>query len=385
MRRMTAPTAAEILSGLDAALILAGIRRWVEIETPTDDPLALNRLMDLVAAECAALGGAVERLPGTNGRGDHLRVRFWPGDAPGVLVTSHLDTVWAHGTLAARPFRIEGDRAYGPGALDMKGGAYLGLHAVAEIRRRGWRPNLPVTLLFTSDEEVGSATSRALIEDTARASRYVLVPEPGKLPGGSVVTARKGWGRFDLTVHGRAAHAGAWHEEGRSAVAELARHVLALEALTDYATGLTVNVGVVRGGTRGNVVPAQAYAEIDVRAPDAASATAITERLLGLRPIGPDLRLEVTGGINRPPFERTPAVAGLYGRARALAAELGFELPEVSSGGVSDGNFTAALGVATLDGVGVVGHGPHAIDEHLLVPSLVPRAALMIGLLLRLD
>ncbi|HET6521531.1 MAG TPA: M20/M25/M40 family metallo-hydrolase, partial [Geminicoccaceae bacterium] len=227
---MTTPTAAEILSGLDAAAILAGIRRWVEIETPTDDPAAVNRLMDLVAAECAALGGAVGRFPGSCGRGDHLRVRFWPADAPGVLVASHLDTVWAHGTLATRPFRIEGDRAHGPGVLDMKGGAYLALHAVAEICRRGWRPRLPVTLLFTSDEEVGSATSRALIEDTARAARHVLVPEPGKLPGGSVVTARKGWGRFDLTVHGRAAHAGAWHEEGRSAIAELARHVLALEA-----------------------------------------------------------------------------------------------------------------------------------------------------------
>lgn len=361
--------------------ILAGIRAWVEVETPSDDAAAVNRLMDVVEAALAELGLATERISGRAGYGDHVKARLGPDEPGGILVLAHLDTVWPKGTLEAMPFRVEGDRAYGPGVCDMKGGAYLGVYALRELLRSGRRPRLPVTLLYTSDEEAGSPTSRRLIQEEALRHRYVLVLEPGVAPAGAVKTARKGWGRFHVWVEGRAAHAGADHASGRSAVVELARQILALEAMTDYGRGTTVNVGVVMGGTRPNVVPAHAQAEVDLRVATAEEAERMTAAILGLRPMGEGVRVRVTGGMDRPPFERTEGVARLYSLARELAAAFGYDLPETSTGGVSDGNLTAALGVPTLDGLGVVGAGMHAEDEHLLISHLVPRARLLMALL----
>jgi len=355
--------------------ILDGIRQWVALESPTDNKAAVDRLVDHIQASLQALGATVERIP-VQGYGDHLRAR-WGGDGPGILLLSHIDTVWPVGS---KPSYDEGDRAYGPGIYDMKGGAYLAYHAVKTLAASGRRPPLPLTMLFNSDEEVGSPTSRALIESEALKNKYVLVFEPANLPGGAVKTWRKGWGRFTIKVRGRPAHAGADHAAGRSAIAELARHILALEAMTDYDTGTTVNVGVVRGGTRLNVVPAEAEAEVDLRIASPAEAERVVKAILGLQPTRDGLQLEVAGGVNRGPLTRE-ASAYLYDHARRCAAELGFDLPETGSGGVSDGNLTAAVGVPTLDGLGVVGAGAHAMDEHLVISALEPRAALILRLL----
>lgn len=372
---------------VDAQEILDGIRTWVEIETPSTDGAAVNVLVGKVAGDLAALGATVERVPGRDGYGDHIRARSpWGGNGPGILLVSHLDTVWETGTLARKPFTIEGDKVYGPGIYDMKGGGYLGYYAYRHLVRQAKETRLPITFLFIADEEVGSATSRQLIEETAKAAKYVLVLEPGR-PNGAVVTARKAVARFDLDVTGVAAHAGANHELGRSAVAELARHIVALEAMTDYERGITVNVGVAMGGTVGfaNVVPAHATAEIDFRAPDEATAQDLAARILALKPIGKDVGVTVTGGITRPPFIRDAGVARLYEHAKKLAAEIDLPLPEMATGGGSDGNFSAALGIPTLDGLGVVGAGAHAEHEHLLISSLEPRAKLLLRLLETLE
>jgi glutamate carboxypeptidase len=289
--------------------------------------------------------------------------------------------VWANGTLGRRPVTIEGDKVFGPGIYDMKSGDHIAFYAYRHLVRQGRETKLPVTFLFVSEEEVGSPTSRALIEETARNAKYVLVMEPGR-PGGAVVTSRKAVGRFAMRVAGISAHAGANHENGRSAVAELARQVLALEAMTDYARGITVNVGVASGGTPGfaNVVPDRAAAEIDFRAPDMASSEELVRRIAGLAPLGKDVALEIEGGVNRPPFERHDGVKRLYEHAKSCAEALGQGLPEVATGGGSDGNFTAALGVPTLDGLGAVGAGAHAEHEHILISSLEPRVQLMLRL-----
>jgi glutamate carboxypeptidase len=367
---------------IDAQEILAGITAWVEVESPSTDGAAVSALVGKVAAELEQIGARVERVPGRDGYGDHIRARSpWGGDGPGIVILGHLDTVWPHGTLGRRPVTIEGDKVFGPGIYDMKAGDHIAFYAYRHLVRQGRESRLPITFLFVSEEEVGSPTSRALIEETARGAKYVLVMEPGR-PGGAVVTSRKAVGRFDMRVSGVAAHAGAAHESGRSAVAELARQVLALEAMTDYARGVTVNVGVASGGTRGfaNVVPDHAQAEIDFRAPDLATSEEIVQRILGLRAQGPDVQLEIAGGINRPPFEKHEGVARLYAHAKRCAEELGQGLPEVATGGGSDGNFTAALGVPTLDGLGAVGAGAHAEHEHILVSSLEPRVRLMLKL-----
>lgn len=357
--------------------ILDGIREWVELESPTHDKAAVDGLMDRIQEQVAGIGASVNRIP-VQQYGDHLLAR-WGGDGPGVLLLSHVDTVWP---LGSKRFYVDGDRAYGPGILDMKGGAYLAYHAVRTLVSAGRQPPLPVTMLINSDEEVGSPTSRELIEREASRNRYVLVFEPAG-SGGAVKTSRKGWGRFNLRVGGRAAHAGADHESGRNAIAEMARHILELEGMTDYSSGTTVNVGVVRGGTRLNVVPAEAEAEIDLRVATAGDADRMIAVILGLSPTAEGFSVEATGGMNRPPFERAMA-AELYTLARTCAAELGFDLPEEGSGGVSDGNITAAVGVPTLDGLGVVGVGSHAEDEHLVISQLEGRVALIVRLLEKL-
>jgi glutamate carboxypeptidase len=365
---------------LDAAEILDGIRAWVEIESPTDDAVAVNRMADQVAADYAAIGAAVERIPGCDGFGDHLLVTSpRDGEGRGVLVLSHMDTVHAVGTLAGPlPFRVEGDIAYGPGIYDMKGGAHLAFAALRHLARTGRGTPLPVRHLLVSEEEVGSPTSRAIIEREATRAAFVLVTEPAR-EGGRVVTGRKGVARFDLRLHGQAAHSGTRHQDGRSAIKELARQILDLEAMTDTATGVTVNVGRIGGGTRANVVPAEAWAEIDMRVPNPAVGEAAVARVLAIRSHDPDVRLEIAGGLSRPGYEKSPAIQALFDHARGLAAEIGFDLQDLATGGGSDGNFTASI-APTLDGLGVDGRAAHTHDEQLYVSSLVPRATLLLRL-----
>ena len=364
------------------ARMVAGMSRWVAIESPTHDIAAVNHAMDAVVDDLAGLPIAIERLPGRDGLGDILVLRAGPTTAArGVLVMSHLDTVHPIGTLAHDlPLRTEGDKLFGPGIYDMKGGAYLALEAFKQVAVEG-SARLPMTFLFTPDEEIGSPTSRALIEDFARTSAYALVTEPGR-DGGKVVTGRKGVGRFDVHVEGRPAHSGARHEAGRSAIREAARQILAVEALTDYARGVTTTVGMMQGGTAANVIPQHARFCVDLRVTSAADGEAFAATILGLAPHDPDVRITVSGGMNRPPYEKNAAVTALYETARAIAAADGCELGDVPlTGGGSDGNFTAALGVPTLDGLGIDGDGAHTLWEHGLISSILPRTRLMEGLL----
>lgn len=357
--------------------MIEGIRRWVEIESPTNEAAAINRVMDCVVAEAQDAPLRVERVAGRGGFGDSVALRTErAGEAPGILILSHLDTVHPIGTLARLAFRRDGDRLYGPGVYDMKGGAYLALEALRRAARAG-SIRLPVTQLFTADEEIGSPTTRELIEAEAKRARYVLVTEPAR-DGGKVVTSRKGVGRFDISTKGRPAHSGSRHEAGRSAIREMARQVLAIEGMTDYARGVTTTVGLISGGTAANVVPQHCTATIDLRVRDDEAGREMVARLLGLRPCDPDVELSVTGGMNRPPFAKSPATDSLFRRARALAAEIGFALAESPmTGGGSDGNFTAALGVPTLDGLGIDGDGAHTEWEYGLVSSIEPRTLLL--------
>ena len=366
------------MAGIEAGEILQGIREWVEIETPTDSPASVNRLMDTVQSGYEALGATTRRIP-RDGFGDCLRVRCpWGGDEPGILVLSHLDTVHPLGTLDRLAFRVDGDRAFGPGIYDMKGGAFLAFHAFRHLVRQGRETPLPLTFLYNSDEEMSSEGSRPLIEEQARNAKYVLVTEPCR-DGGKVVTARKGTARFTLTFEGRPSHSGSKHQEGRSAVKEMARQILLLEEMTDYDRGLTVNVGVVSGGTRPNVIPAEAVAEVDMRVPTREIAEEAIAKVQHLKSFDPDVRIHVEGGAKRPPFEPSEHGMALFRHAQGVASELGFELDSVTTGGASDGNFTAPI-VPTLDGLGVDGEGAHTFHEQLYVSSLEPRCALMLRL-----
>ncbi|GJD64859.1 M20 family metallopeptidase [Methylobacterium frigidaeris] len=360
---------------------VAAISRWLAVESPTDSAEGVNRMMDLVTDEAATLGLAAERVPGRDGFGDNLILRAGPRTSePGILVLSHLDTVHPIGTLASDlPVRVEGDRLYGPGVYDMKGGAWLALQAFAAASRSGLARR-PLTFLFTSDEETGSQSTRSLIEDLGRRSAAVLVTEPGR-DGGKVVTGRKGVGRFDVHVEGRPSHAGTRHADGRNAIREAARLILEIEGLTDYARGVTITVGIIAGGTAENVVPQHCRFAVDLRVVTAADGQDYASRILGLSATE-DFRVTVTGGMNRPPYD-AGAGAALYAHARSLARdELGIELGEVPlTGGGSDGNFTAALGVPTLDGLGIDGDGAHTLQEYGLISSIAPRTRLMQRLL----
>jgi glutamate carboxypeptidase len=363
-------------NAFDAAKILDGIRRWVEIETPTEAPEQVNRLATMVADGYRDLPATVERVAGHDGCGDHLVVRSsWGRDAPGILILSHLDTVHPMGFIERLPFRIDGDSAFGPGIYDMKGGAYLAYHAFRQLCADGGRSPLGITQLYVSDEEIGSPASRALIEAEGRSAKYVLVTEPAR-DGGKIVTGRKGVGRFEVFVKGVPAHAGSRPQDGRSAIRELANVIQALEAMNDVARGVTVNVGVVRGGTRPNVIAEEAYAEVDLRVPTVADADEYVAKILNLKSRTEGVSVKVVGGLNRPPYEKGNAGAALYERARALAAEIGFELVDTFTGGGSDGNFTAPH-TATLDGLGVDGKGAHTHYEQLYISSLEPRARLL--------
>ena len=390
MRRTASPERSAGTGGneprIDADEILDGILEWVRIESPSHDAPAVNRMVDRVESAMRSLTSRVERTPGREGFGDLLEVRSeWGGDGPGILVLSHLDTVHPIGTIdETLPIRREGDRVYGPGIYDMKGGAYLAAYAFRHLVPTGRQTPLPITFLFVPEEEVGSPTSRAAIETAARANRYVLVTEPAR-DGGRIVTARKGVAIFDVEVTGRPCHAGVRHEDGRSAIREMARQILRLEEMTDYERGVTLNVGVVEGGTGSNVVPAKCRAQVDMRVPSPEAGEEMCARVRGLEPFDPDVRVEVTGGMNRPPYEKGAAIEALFEHARDLAAQIGFELGDVKTGGGSDGNFTAALGIPTLDGLGVDGYGAHSHEEHMYFSSLEPRARLMLRLLETLE
>jgi glutamate carboxypeptidase len=360
----------------DAKTILNGIRRWVEIETPTEAPEQVNKLATMVAEGYRDLPATIERVAGHSGCGDHILARSsWGQDAPGILVLSHLDTVHPLGFIQRLPFKIEGDSAFGPGIYDMKGGAYLAYHAFAQLCATRERSPLGVTQLYVSDEEIGSPTSRALIEEEGRRAKYVMVTEPAR-DGGKIVTGRKGVGRFEIFVKGLPAHAGTRPEDGRSAIRELANIIQTLEAMNDLRRGVTVNVGVVRGGTRPNVIAEEAYAEVDLRVPSIADGDDLVAKILSLKSRTEGVSVKVVGGLNRPPYEKGNAGAALYEHARTLAAEIGFDLVDTSTGGGSDGNFTARH-TATLDGLGVDGEGAHTHYEQLYISSIEPRARLL--------
>ncbi|MCC8970727.1 M20 family metallopeptidase [Bradyrhizobium brasilense] len=360
----------------ETAVILDGIRRWVEIESPTERPDQVNKLADLVASGYRDLPATVERIAGRDGCGDHLVTRSsWGQDAPGILVLSHLDTVHPMGFIERLPFRVDGDSAFGPGIYDMKGGAYLAHHAFRQACADDARPPLGITQLYVSDEEIGSPTSRALIETEGRKAKYVLVTEPAR-DGGKIVTGRKGVARFDVFIKGAPAHAGTRPEDGRSAIRELGNVIQALEAMNDLKRGVIVNVGVVRGGTKPNVIAEEAYAEVDMRVPTMADADELVPKILGITSRTEGVSVKISGELNRPPYEKSNAGAALYEHARGLAAELGFELADVFTGGGSDGNFTAPH-TATLDGLGVDGKGAHTHYEQLYISSIEPRARLL--------
>jgi glutamate carboxypeptidase len=359
----------------DTADMLAEIRGWVEIESPTTVPEAVNRMVDHVERAYQNTGARLERIPGCNGFGDHLIARSsWGTANRGILVLSHLDTVHPIGFIERLPFKVEGDIAYGPGIYDMKGGAFLAFHAFREMARLGTGGALPVTQLFVSEEEVGSPTSREIIEREARNAKYVLVTEPAR-EGGRIVTARKGTARFEVRVKGQAAHSGSRHQDGRSALRELARQILVIEGFTDYARGVTTNVGVVTGGTRANVVPEEAFAEVDMRVTSPAQAEEMVARMLSLTAHEDGVAVTVTGGMNRPPYEKDGRIAELFDHARALASEIGYPLEDLKTGGGSDGNFTAAI-APTLDGLGVDGKGGHTPYEQINISSIAPRSEL---------
>ncbi|HCC32301.1 MAG TPA: carboxypeptidase [Clostridiales bacterium] len=370
-----------ILSHLQARLpaILEDLRELVERESPSLDKPAVDRLVDYLGGRLSDLGARVELIRSRD-YGHHLRVRWGPPGPVQGLLLCHTDTVWPVGEVNRRPFRVSDGWAWGPGTHDMKGGIAQLLAAMGAMRDLGIGPALPLVAIFNSEEEVGSPESRELIEEEGRRSRYCLVLEP-PTGDGHLKTFRKGVGGFRLRVTGKPAHAGADHAQGVSAIQELAHQVLRLHSLTDYAAGLTVNVGVVRGGTRSNVVAETAEAEVDFRVPSLTLADAILQRMKAIGPTSPGLQVSLEGGLNRPPMERTPAIVALYRQAADLAAEMGFAVGEGGTGGASDGNFVAALGTPVLDGLGAMGSGGHALDERVLVEQLPWRAALLVRIL----
>lgn len=361
------------------------VRQLVEIESPSTDKAAVDEAGRFVAEQARRLGAVVSFDPQA-AAGDNVTARWGQaagaeaGEARGVLLLCHLDTVYGRGTLVRQPCRMVDGRLLGPGTVDMKASIAMALTALRVLQEKRLWPDRSITALFTSDEEIGSQGSRALIEREARQAGLVLCLEPC-LPDGSLKTWRKGVGDFELIARGRAAHAGADHERGRNAIEELAHHILAAQQLTDYAAGTTVNVGVVSGGTRSNVIPDEAHAHIDMRVMTAAEAERITAWMHSRRPVLQGTTLEVAGGLNRPPMPRDDVMAGTFRRAQQIAAGLGLRLTEGGTGGGSDANFVAPLGVPVLDGLGALGNGAHSEREHIVVASLPERTALLAALI----
>ena len=361
--------------------LLEFIESLVAIESPSDDPDAVNRCGRELTARLEAMGGMVTPVPSA-AAGDHLRVSFGSGHRQ-VLMLGHFDTVWPVGQIGRMPLRREGGKLYGPGVFDMKAGIGLAALATRAVLDGDGFENCQAVMLWTTDEEIGSRTSRALIEAEAVRSHAVLVFEPS-LPGGALKTSRKGVGQFEIVARGVSAHAGLDPGKGVSAVRELAHQVIALEDLQDPSHGVTVTAGIISGGTRANVVPDLAQATIDARANTIADARRIERAIKSLPTRTAGARLEITGGFDRPPLERSPGVVRLFELARSVAAEIGVTLEEGSAGGGSDGNFTGALGIPTLDGFGAIGDGAHALHEHVEIDALVPRAATIAGVLHRI-
>lgn len=360
-----------------------------EIESPSDDAEAVNRAVAWVQARGTAIGGEAKLHRNLQDSaikyGDVLELKFHPRDPiesqKPVLLLGHLDTVWAKGTLASMPVRTEVSRLYGPGIYDMKAGVVMALTALQALIETSLL-NQRVTLFLVSDEEVGSPVSRPITEELAVQASAVYVLEPAQGPQGAYKTARKGVGGYRLEVRGVGAHSGVDFTAGHSAVLELARQIEVISGFTDLDRGLTVNPGVIGGGTRSNVIAESAWVEIDVRVARTADVAGIEQKLRGLRPFDEKCVLTLTGGLNRPPMERTKGTAALFERAATLAGYMGFKLEEAATGGGSDGNFTSALGIPTLDGMGAVGHGAHASNESILIDALVPRTALLAGMLI---
>jgi glutamate carboxypeptidase len=366
-------------NAFDAEEIVAGIAEWAAIESPSFDAAAVNQMMNLAQSAMVRLGATVERMPGAKGFGDVVCARFRWGEGPGILVLGHLDTVHLVGTLARMlAVRRDGDRLYGPGVLDMKGGMYLAVHAIEKVIERRERLNLPVTFMFIPDEEIGSPSTRALIEAEAHAHRYVLVPEPGKPD--KFVTGRHAFLRYKLHTYGKPAHAGVAKGIGRSAISVMAQLIAQVEGFSDVEREVTYRVGNVNGGDFVNVVPTECHAEVLCVAPTPAAFEEVKSRMGSLVSLDPEVRLEVEPGPIRPLFTMHEASRDLFEVAQRVAREVGLDLDHGQFGGGSDGNFTGALGIPTLDGLGVCGDGVHTKQEHLLVSSLVPRARLMAGL-----
>jgi glutamate carboxypeptidase len=357
------------------------ICEFVEIESPSDNKAAADRMGGFLAGMFEAIGGR-GRLHHAEDFGDSLQIDFTGREkVKPVLLLGHFDTVYPVGTLATMPCHTTDGRLYGPGALDMKSGIALMLHVIEALQ--SWHGGLPrpVTVFLVSDEEVGSHSSRGITESLAKESAAVLVLEPAAGTRGAVKTTRKGVGEYTLTVYGVAAHAGLDPGKGHSAVVELARQITALSKLNDLERGISVNAGVIRGGTRTNVIAAEAVAEIDVRIKRAKQAAALDRKLRSLKPFDKRCKLTIEGGINRMPMERNAGVAALYKKAQAIAKQIDWKLEEAAVGGGSDGNFTAGLGVPTLDGLGGVGEGAHAMHEHIVIAELPRRALLLAGMI----
>jgi glutamate carboxypeptidase len=358
------------------------LRRFVRAESPSFDKAAVDRFGHLVAGEWRRRGARVSLLRQRE-RGDQVRAELGPrgGSARGqILVLGHLDTVYEVGTIQRMPFRLARGRAWGPGAFDMKGGLVIALFAVDALAAAGCRLEKRIVFLWTSDEEIGSGTSRAIVEGEARRSDAVLVLEPASGLKGRLKTARKGVGEIELIATGRAAHAGLNPEHGVNAIEELALQIARVSRWNQPRRGITVSAGVIEGGTRTNVIPERAMAMVDVRAANTQGMHALERKFRSLRPILPGAKIEPRGGFNRPPMERK-ASAALYAKARAVAREMSLDLGEDFVGGGSDGNFTAALGIPTLDGLGAVGEGAHSSNENIVLRALPERAALLAGLL----
>jgi glutamate carboxypeptidase len=362
---------------------IAFIRALVEHESPSLRKAAVDELGTLLSAELEQRGARV-KVHRAKKFGDHLQADFAGGRGKPVMLLGHFDTVYDVGTLAAMPWRESGGRLHGPGVLDMKTGIALMLSALDILREvRGGLPR-PVRLLLVTDEEVGSESSRAITERLAKQSAAVLVCEPAFGPDGRIKTARKGVGDFTVRVTGVSAHAGLEPEKGQSAIVELAHQIARIAKFSERARGLTVNPGVIRGGTRTNVVAENAECAVDVRIARIADAARVEKKFRSLKPVNRRCQLEITGGVNRPPMERTAEVAALYAKAREIGRELGRNIGEAAVGGGSDGNFTAALGIPTLDGLGAVGEGAHARHEYVVIEEIPLRAALLAGLIERL-
>ncbi|WP_265499527.1 M20/M25/M40 family metallo-hydrolase [Paracoccus beibuensis] len=368
----------------DSTAMLAGLRPWIECESPTWDAAAVSRMMDLAARDLVEAGATVETIPATGGFGTSIRATFPHPDQgkPGILVSGHMDTVHPVGTLEKLPFRVQDGRAWGPGIMDMKGGNYVFLEAMRQIRRAGLTTPLPVTFLFTPDEEVGTPATRSLIEDAARGQRAVLVPEPASQDGGAV-TGRYAIARFDLLTEGRPSHAGWALKDGRSAIAAMARRILQIEAMS--TDDCSFSVGVVHAGQWVNCVSSICRAEVLSVAKTQKDLDGGVAAMLALQGEEGGVTFTVTRGVTRPVWEPQPGTMALYDLARQLASRIGFEMSSSSAGGGSDGNFTGAMGVPTLDSIGVRGRGLHTLDEHIQVDSLAERARLAAGLLTQIS